>query len=262
MAQQFLHGADVAARLKKMGGEAVAQRVGCGRLGDARLPHCALEGALEGVVVEVMARDDATAWIGGQPVLRKEPEPAPAAARPWVLAFQRVRQLDAGLAGRRVSAPDQAAAGQLRTEVGHQAVGQHHHAVLAALAFAHGNGALGKVQVFHAQPQALGDPQAGAVQKPGQQRVLALQVVEYGGNLVGRQHPWQAPFGDGPADLGHPGQRQLQHLAVEEQQGRQCLPVRGGGDVALRCQVDQKGLDLILAHVGRMRSPWKRMKAL
>lgn len=90
MAEQFLHGANVAAGLQQVGGETVAQRMRRGRLGDTGLLHGAFEGALEGLRIDVVAPDDATAWIGGEAILRKQPELGPAAARAWIFAVQRM----------------------------------------------------------------------------------------------------------------------------------------------------------------------------
>lgn len=49
------------------------------------------------------------------------------------------------------------------------------------------------------------------------------------------------------SDLLKPGQIRAQHLAVEEQQGRQCLTMRGDRNLALVRQPGQKCLDFAAA---------------
>jgi hypothetical protein len=65
---QFLHGADVASRLKQMGHKAVTQRVRRRRLVDAGGLNRALERMLEGLAVEMVSTHDAAAWIGSMMV--------------------------------------------------------------------------------------------------------------------------------------------------------------------------------------------------
>ena len=66
--------------------------------------------------------------------------------------------------------------------------------------------------------------------------------------------------GRGLSDLLKPGQIRAQHLAVEEQQGRQCLMMRGDRKPALVRQPGQKCLDFAAARCWDATT-WKRMKA-
>jgi hypothetical protein len=77
MAQQFLNGADVAAALEQVRGEAMPQGVGRCRLGDAGLHQSSLERPLEGLVKQVVAPNHPAARIRGQVILREHPEPRP-----------------------------------------------------------------------------------------------------------------------------------------------------------------------------------------
>lgn len=61
------------------------------------------------------------------------------------------------------------------------------------------------------------------------------------------QHHRQAPRRPRSSDLLKPGQIRAQHLAVEEQQGRQCLTMRGDRNLALVRQPGQKCLDFAAA---------------
>ncbi|CQN42792.1 Uncharacterised protein [Salmonella enterica subsp. enterica serovar Typhimurium str. DT104] len=68
----------------------------------------------------------------------------------------------------------------------------------------------------------------------------------------GAQRGFQRTAGDGDAQVlvfvdALPGQIRAQHLAVEEQQGRQCLTMRGDRNLALVRQPGQKCLDFAAA---------------
>ena len=137
--------------------------------------------------------------------------------------------------------------------------GQHHDAVLAALAFAHDDRAAVEVDVLHAQAQRLGQAHAGAVEQAAEERRgrhpipgHADQRIQHAHDLVLRQHDGQARLPLRTADLVHPGQSLAQHLLVEEQQRRQRLLVRRRRDTALGGQPAQKGLDLRTRQLGRM----------
>lgn len=66
--------------------------------------------------------------------------------------------------------------------------------------------------------------QAGCARQGGQQSV----------DLRSRQHGRQAPALRGAADLRQPGRISVRHLAIQEQQRAERLPVRGDGHAALR----------------------------
>lgn len=56
----------------------VPQRVRRGRLDDAGIAHGPLEGPLEGLVIQMVATDDAAARVRRVMALREDPEPPPA----------------------------------------------------------------------------------------------------------------------------------------------------------------------------------------
>lgn len=147
--------------------------------------------------------------------------------------------------------------GQLLAQRLLQRARQHQYAVLAALAVAHHDGPVGKVEVFHPQAQALGQPHAGAIEHLGQQTVLALHQRQHGGHLLRRQHHRQPPPRLRPGDGVHPGQLHAQHLPVQEQQRRQRLPVGADRHPPLARQPGEKGLNLRPTHLGRVTQPVK-----
>ncbi|EBY7858634.1 TPA_asm: IS6 family transposase [Salmonella enterica subsp. enterica serovar Mbandaka] len=86
-----------------------------------------------------------------------------------------------------------------------------------------------------------------AVDKLGEQTMLAFQKTEDANHFIRGQHHRQAPRRPRSSDLLKPGQIRAQHLAVEEQQGRQCLTMRGDRNLALVRQPGQKCLDFAAA---------------
>jgi hypothetical protein len=77
MAQQFLHRADIAARLEQMCCKAVPKRVAARRLSDAGLLDCQLHGTLHGLFVQVVANRLARVHVLTQRVRRKQALPPP-----------------------------------------------------------------------------------------------------------------------------------------------------------------------------------------
>jgi hypothetical protein len=86
--EQFLHRPDVTACLQHVRRNAVLQGVRRGRLGYLGRQQRPLERPLEGFGVQMVPAHLGTARIGRVLVLRKNPEPCPAVASPWVLARQ------------------------------------------------------------------------------------------------------------------------------------------------------------------------------
>ena len=139
MAQQLLDGANVAAVPQQIR-RCVAKQcrsvcgVACFAMSaspTARLPVCPFESPLEGLVAQVIPPHDTAARIGRMMILRKQPEPAPAATGTRLLPLQRIGHLDACPAVCNIPASDLPARGQLGPQTRHQRCRQHHHAVLA-----------------------------------------------------------------------------------------------------------------------------------
>ena len=104
-----------------------------------------------------------------------------------------------------------------------------------------------RIQILDPQLQTLTDPHARSIQKLGEQTMLAFQKTEDANHFIRGQHHRQAPRRPRSSDLLKPGQIRAQHLAVEEQQGRQCLTMRGDRNLALVRQPGQKCLDFAAA---------------
>jgi hypothetical protein len=85
-----------------------------------------------------------------------------------------------------------------------------------------------EVRVLHAQAQAFHQAHPGAVQQAGHEGVLAFQQGQDAGDLFPGEHRRDPAGGGGPLDALEPRQLQAQHLAIQKEQGAQCLIVRGG----------------------------------
>ena len=214
--------------------------------------HCTLEGALEGLIEQVMPPAHAAARIDTQRGLREHPMPGPGLRRTRILARQRMRQLHAGHAVRPVALPQQARVAELRPQIGCQRLRQHQGAILVALAFAHDECEPIEVHVLHAQPQGPADPHAGAVQQSRQQAVFALHPRQHGVDFLDRQHHRQALRSPGALQVVEPGQLDLEHGAVQEEQGGKRLVMRGRGDPPAVGEHRQIRLDLRRSHLARM----------
>ena len=128
-------------------------------------------------------------------------------------------------------------------------------------ALPHDDRAVIEIQILDPQLQTLTDPHARSIQKLGEQTMLAFQKTEDANHFIRGQHHRQAPRRPRSSDLLKPGQIRAQHLAVEEQQGRQCLTMRGDRNLALVRQPGQKCLDFAAAQGCRVTHTVKRMKA-
>jgi len=69
-----------------------------------------------------------------------------------------------------------------------QFIGERYHAILGALAVPHKDGAMIKVEILDAQPNALQQPQSGPVLQAADQPIDALQLCEYAPGLDCSEH--------------------------------------------------------------------------
>jgi len=94
--QQFLHRADVGARLQQVRGKTVAQGVHRHRFDDLRRSTGQLNGTLHTFFIEVMAPFNTRSRVNRKPGRWKHPKPAPALAKVRVFHRQRIGHLDGG----------------------------------------------------------------------------------------------------------------------------------------------------------------------
>nr|WNL65367.1 hypothetical protein GPGIFMOB_00318 [Acinetobacter gerneri] len=249
MAEQILHGSNVVTAAEQGRRERVAEGVRCGGLRDACLFYGTFEGALKGLVIHVMATHDTAPWIGRMRVPAQKPR----------TTARNARRADTSAQGRREA---QRRCGPRPGPSATMPV----HATAARAGWVpssrvtsrpdpwspcppHDDRAVIEIQILDPQLQTLTDPHARSIQKLGEQTMLAFQKTEDANHFIRGQHHRQAPRRPRSSDLLKPGQIRAQHLAVEEQQGRQCLTMRGDRNLALVRQPGQKCLDFSLPKV-------------
>src|SRR5262249_31646925 len=109
----------------------------------------------------------------------------------------------------------------------------------------------GEIDVLDAEPAALADAHAGAVEKPGEEAehaVGALDGVEEEFDLLGGEDDGKA-FGPAGWGGGDAGGVDFEGLAGEEDEGVEGLVLGGGGDVGVDGEVGEELADLDGAHV-------------
>jgi hypothetical protein len=131
---------------------------------------------------------------------------------------------------------------------------QHDDAVLVAFAGADVDGVTRQVHVLHAQAAALHQAQPGPVQELGHQpedAVGPLDTHQDAADLLRRQHDGQ-PFAPPRPQGIDPPQVDVQHPAVEEDEGVEGLVLGARRYVPGRGEAGQELLDFRAAHVPRV----------
>lgn len=113
-----------------------------------------------------------------------------------------------------------------------------------AAAIAHDDLAAREVEVLDAQLQALLQPQARSVEQARHEPVHARQVSEHPLHLPAREDDRKPGRPARAHDRVEPGQRRLERLAVQEEDGGERLVLRAGGNLAFNGQVGQEPLDV------------------
>src|SRR5262245_64212548 len=119
--------------------------------------------------------------------------------------------------------------GEMPSEVTLDDRGKHRDPILVALAAANDDLVRGEVDVLDPEPAAFEDPEPGSIEQAGHETRHALEPIEDGSDLFTAEDDWQTPGAFGAHDLIEPGQRDSEHVPVEEQDGAQGLILRGGG---------------------------------
>src|SRR6202051_4487537 len=150
--EQFLHRANVRARLEQVGGKAVTKGMATRRLRYARLVHGRLHRALHDFLVSMMADRSACIRIPAQRARREDPLPAPLDCRGGVFARKRSRQPNSRLPQSALTLEAIQQFRKIFTQRRHQALRQYGHPILAALRIAHDDFAALEQEILDAKP--------------------------------------------------------------------------------------------------------------
>src|SRR3990172_7656183 len=104
--------------------------------------------------------------------------------------------------------------------------------------------AVGKINVFDPQPEALNDAQTGTVQKTRDQPARSSHLREQALHLRSREHDRQPRRPRWPLHSVQPWQLAAEHVAVQEKDRRQCLVLRRGRHAPLARKMVEKRGDL------------------
>ena len=193
MPEQFLHGADVRARLEQVGGEAVPQRVTTDGLRDIglarRIPYGPLQGRLVQVVSPCIPRGRIDAKTRG----REDVLPGPLAGSARVFPFEGGPEGRPGIAEFQVPSMDLSDFDKMGGEPFPPPFGKDRHPVFLSFPVPDRDLTAIQVDVLHPQPQRLHEPQAAAVQQRRRETIWSLDGIQQPSDLLPAQHDRQFP---------------------------------------------------------------------
>jgi hypothetical protein len=122
--------------------------------------------------------------------------------------------------------------------------GQHRDPVLVALAAADDDLVGGEVHVLHPKPAALEHPESGAIEQVCHQLRGPVEPLEQCANFVSREYDGHVLGPLGTHDAIEPGKIDLEHIAVQEQEGAEGLILRRRRHAPFHGQPSQEAGDL------------------
>lgn len=221
----------------------MAQGVDAGMLLDAGLVHRLVHGALHAGFVDVMTHLPAGLRIGGAAGSGEDVLPARRLRRVGVLAGERIGQSDCAEAGLQVCLMEPLRDGDLRAQRRFQPGRQRHDAVLIPLAVEDGDLPVAEVHVLDAQTEAFAQAHAGAVEQAEDEVIDAFGMGEDGLDLVAGEDNGHAARALRPGEVVHALDRDVQHVAVEEEHGAEGDVLGVGRDVPVGGEVGEVGAD-------------------
>ena len=185
-----------------------------GGLGDARVAHRLPNRALDRLLLDVVPPNHPRTRIDRAVPGRKDVLPPPVARSVWILAVERIWQVDLAeslLHVLLVQHPNLSQVGLQRLD---QHRGQHRHPILEALAFPNKDFAAGEFHILHPQPQRFHDSQARPVQQARNKPVGPAQSRQDRLRFRLGEHDGKPFWSLGLLDVLQPRQILLQYLAV------------------------------------------------
>jgi len=99
--------------------------------------------------------------------------------------------------------------------------GQNGQAIPISLPTADGDLAAPEVDVLHPEPGAFEQPQAGAVEQRRHEPVNPLELADHDANFVAGEHDGEPGGSPGANQLVEPRHVPVEHVAVQEEKGRE-----------------------------------------
>jgi hypothetical protein len=126
------------------------------------------------------------------------------------------------------------------------------HSVFRAFAVAHDDLAVPEIDILHAQAHRFHDPHPRSVKEPTDEAMNTGELAKQALHLVGRKYDGQSDRLLGAFNAVEPGQRGVQHLLVEEEDGALRLVLGRGCNLPWYGQIGQESFDVIGAEFRRM----------
>ncbi len=140
--------------------------------------------------------------------------PAPGETGVGILAPERVGKGDSGLAGSTIALEQVSDACQVLRDGLFERAWKEGRAIAIPLSFSHDELAAGGVEVPDPQRQAFEQSQAGSVQEPADEGVLAAQVGENGAHLFTGHHHGQTPGRSCSHGVSETFERMTENLSI------------------------------------------------
>lgn len=138
---------------------------------------------------------------------------------------------------------------KVRMQGPHNAGRQHRHPVLRPLAVAHHDLRAIEVDIHHPEPEALAQPQAGAVQQARHDPALSCEARQQALGFRHRENARQTSGAPRALQPVQPGEGLLQDLPIEEHQRGERLVLSRGRHLPVARQVIQEGAHLGFAEI-------------
>jgi hypothetical protein len=252
VAEEFLDGADVIAGFEEMGGEGVAEGVAADWFGDLGELDCGTNGALEDLLVEVMAAGFAGARIDGKACGGEGVLPGPLAGSARIFTIESVGQVDFAEAIGEVFFVQNFDAGEVFAQGRFENFRQEGDAVFIAFAVADDDLVEVEIDILDAEAEAFHEAEAGAVKEFGEELVGAGHGCKEAVGFIARHDDGQAGGAFGADELIHPLERLMEDFVVKKDNGVESLVLGGGGDFLVNGEVGKEGLNLGSTHFAWM----------
>jgi hypothetical protein len=149
-------------------------------------------------------------------------------------------------------------AGESGRERGPEHDGKGNDAVAMSFRVPDDDSVFGVLDVLDAQPQALEQPHAAAIEEHRDEARRSSHPSDHGAHLRPAQNDGQPPGPLRAHDRGQTGKGLLEDVAVEEEYRRHRLVLRGRAHAGANRQVRQERVDFGLPHLEGMSLPVKK----
>src|SRR5450759_569079 len=208
--------------------EGMPQGVRTDRLGNARGAGGFPDRLLDGRLVQVVATLEARARVAGAIMGREGPLPGPIELGGRVLARERLRQVNRAETLGEIPPVERPNGFEVQSKGVAYGKRKHRPPILLTLSVPNQDLAHSEVHVLDPQPQRLEQAKAAPVEEKGHQAHLTLEIRQEAHRFIFRQHRRQTTWAFGPDEPAEVWKRNLQDVAIKEQESRERLRLSRG----------------------------------